>query len=56
LALSLAPARISFPLCSAKRRERPLAGLVSGLLVVRGAGSGRAKEGQYGEHTAVVLG
>src|SRR5260221_893044 len=38
------------------RRERPLAGLVSDLLAVRRAGSGRAKEGQYCEHTAVVLG
>lgn len=37
-------------------RERPLAGLVSGLLSVTRAGSGRAKEGQHCEHTAVVLG
>jgi hypothetical protein len=40
----------------AQRRERPLPGLVSDLLAVRRAGSGRAKEGQYCEHTAVVLG
>lgn len=38
-----------------KRRELPLACLVS-VLSVRGAGSGRAKEGQHCEHTAVVLG
>jgi hypothetical protein len=57
LALSLAPdPNVISAVFRAKRRELPLACLVSGLLSVRGAGSGRAKEGQHCEHTAVVLG
>ena len=51
---ALAGLAADFP--ATPRSERPLAGLVSDLLAVRRAGSGRAKEGQYCEHTAVVLG